>query len=206
MIWTSQKIMAAIAQQQTDNGSEVLHANLVKLTGLTGKQVATACALLEKNGYLTRKRYADDSVKPGHYLLTSQGKNALADGTSLTSGPKSPHGKSRRKAGTLRERAWNLLRIKRQVSVPELIATLLDADSPVARVKSATNNLQKYFQQLKMAGYLAELRRDQPTSRTSNGAKRYLLIRNSGPLPPVTKENMRKVFDQNQQVHYDITK
>jgi hypothetical protein len=71
-------------------------------------------------------------------------------------------------------------------------------------VKGAKSNLQKYLQHLKRAGYLAEVKRAAPTSLTSNGEKRYLLIRNTGPLAPILKITKAQVFDQNQQVHYDI--
>jgi hypothetical protein len=111
MTWTSNIILRAIAELPVcEQDAKVLHFDLVATTGLSGKQVTNACATLEKHGYLVREHYADGSVKPGHYLLTNLGFNALGGG--LTSGPKTPHSKPRTRAGSLRERTWRLLRIK----------------------------------------------------------------------------------------------
>lgn len=210
MTWTSTTILGVIAKLPViEVGMAILHSDLVNACELTTKQVCTACTTLEKHGYLLRQKYADGSVKPGHYQLTELGVNAIAGGMKsmrLTSGPKAPHGTPRSNAGTLRERVWRLLRIKdgaTAMSVTDLLSTLIDADGNV-NINGAKNNVQKYLQQLKRAGYLAEVRRAAPTSLTSNGEKRYLLIRNTGPLAPILKVSKSLVFDQNQQVNYDI--
>lgn len=208
MIWAKNEMMAAIARMRAaGGGDQVLNAELMKLTGRSGRQVANACYQLEKQGYLTHQHYADDSVKPGHYLLTELGKNLIAGGIDqarLKSGPRAPCPNRAGKSGTLRERAWRLLRIKEKepVSINYLLSVLLDAEgTEQGEVQSAAINLQRYLSHLKRADYLAEVR---PLPGTRQRDKRYLLIRNTGPLPPVLKIAAAQVFDQNQQVHYDI--
>lgn len=200
MAWTSQTVMAAIKALACPQGC-VKHADIVAHTQLTGRQVASACALLEKHGYLARQKYSDDSVKPGCYTLTALGQGAL-DGAQLTSGPKGPTGKSRARVDSLRDRAWRLLRIRRKGSAPELVGSLLDAGSDAAAFQRAQNNLHKYLRELLRAGYLAEMRREAPKSPTSNGAKRYLLARDTGPLPPIPQPLIKRVYDQNEKKHY----
>jgi len=202
-VWTSQRVMAAVKALVCPKGC-VKHAAIVKHTGMTSRQVAAACAKLVEHGYLKREEYADCSVKPGCYRLTSTGLAALDEGTKLTSGPKGPTGPKAR-PDSLRERAWRLLRIRRKASAPELVALLLDASEGDQAVSRAQNNLHKYLRALLRAGYLAEMRREAPQSPTSNGVKRFLLIRDTGPLSPLL-QSQDKVFDQNEGKPYDVVR
>ncbi len=199
--WTSQTVMDAIKVGLTQSDCLcVKHAAIVKATGLTGRQVADACAKLEKHGYLQRELYSDDTVKPGCYKLTELGLRAL-DAARLTSGPKQAHGKPRACPDSLRDRAWRTLRIRMKASVPELVGLLLDANVDGDAFTRAQNNLHKYIRALLQAGYLTEMRRESPTSPTSNGVKRYMLTRDTGPLPPLSSP--KRVYDQNEKKHYD---
>lgn len=202
-IWIGQTVMEAVRKLVCPRGC-VKHAAIVKHTGLTSKQVANACAKLVEHGYLKRETYSDDSVKPGCYHLTTLGQVALEEGARLTSGPKGPTGKPKTRANGLRDRAWRVLRIRRKASVPELVGLLLDADKGDMAVQRAQNNLNKYLLQLARAGYLVEMRREAPQSPTSNGAKRFLLVRDTGSLPPIPQPKIGKVFDQNEGKQYDV--
>lgn len=202
-VWTSQTVMAAVKALVCPKGC-VKHAAIVKHTGLTAKQVVNACAKLVEHGFLKREAYADNSVKPGCYHITALGLAALDEGTRLASGPKGPTGKPKPRPDGLRDRAWRLLRIRRKASVPELVGLLLDADGDDDAVVRAQNNLSKYLRQLVFAGYLIEMRREAPQSPTSNGAKRFLLVRDTGPLPPIPQPQFKKVFDQNEGKQYDV--
>lgn len=205
MTWTSQKVMEAVKALVCPQRC-VKHAEIVKRTGMTGRQVAAACAKLVTHGYLERQHYSDNTVKPGCYRLTALGQAALEEGAKLTSGPKAPTGKPKVVADTLRDRAWRAMRIRRKVSVPELLGVLLDAGTAEADIRRAQNNLQKYLRYLASAGYLTEMRREAPQSPTSNGAKRFLLLRDTGPLPPLPQVAAGKVFDQNEGKQYDIVR
>jgi len=204
MTWTSQAVMEAVKALVCPKGC-VKHAAIVKHTGLKARQVADACAKLVSHGYLERQLYADDTVKPGCYRLTALGQAALEEGAKLISGPKAPTGKPKVVVNSLRDRAWRVLRIRRKASVPELLGVLLDAGTEEGDIRRAQNNLQKYLRFLCRAGYLSEMRhREAPQSSTSNGAKRYLLLRDTGPLPPVPQVASGTVFDQNEGKQYDI--
>lgn len=205
VVWTSQTVMQAIKELACPKGC-VKHAAIVRHTGLTGRQVAAACAKLEAHQFLTRETYSDSTVKPGCYHLTDAGRAALEEGSRLTSGPKEAHGKPRIQPNSLRERAWRTLRIRRKASVPELVSLLLDAGSSDTEIRRATNGLQKYLRFLLKAGYVAEMRREAPQSLTSNGAKRFFLTNDTGPLPPVPQISINKVYDQNTGKQHDISK
>jgi hypothetical protein len=199
--WISQAVMAAIKELVCPKGC-VKHSAIVKHSGLKSRQVADACSLLTKHGYIKRDVYTDDTVKPGCYRLTALGQAALDEGAKLTSGPKGPNGKARPRPDGLRDRAWRLLRIRRKASVPEIVGLLLDAGTNAIDIDRAENNLSKYFRQLMRAGYLSEMRREAPTSPTSNGVKRFLLIRDTGLLPPIPQTSQKRVWDQNEEQHY----
>lgn len=202
-VWVSQTVLEAVKSVVCPSGC-VKHAAIVKHTGLTARQVANACAKLVEHGYLKRDTYADCSVKPGCYKITKIGTAALEEGKKVTSGPKGPTGKPKPRPDGLRDRAWRVLRIRRKASVPELVGLLLNADSPEDQIKRAHDNLSKYLRQLLLAGYLTEMRREAPTTLTSNGAKRFLLVRDTGPLPPIPQIAAKTVFDQNEGKQYDV--
>lgn len=205
MTWTSQTVMDAVKALVCPKGC-VKHAAIVKHTGMTNKQVTDACIKLVEHGYMERETYADCTVKPGCFRLTKLGLAALEEGAKLTSGPKGPTGKPKIRLGGLRDRAWRALRIRRKASAPELVSVLMDAGSDDMAIKRAQNNLQKYLAMLTRAGYLSEMRREAPQSLTSNGAKRFLLVRDTGPLPPIPQVTLGKVFDQNEGKQYDIAR
>lgn len=202
MIWTSQTVMDAVRALTCPLGC-VKHDAIVAHTKLTGRQVAAACTKLVEHGYMAREVYSNNTVKPGCYTLTALGRVALEEGARLTSGPKGPTGKPKVFNDTVRDRAWRVLRIRRKTSAPELIGLLLDAGCDDAAVQRMKNNLNKYLRYLHLAGYVTEMRREAPQSPTSNGAKRFLLVRDTGPLPPIPQPHQKKVFDQNEEKQYD---
>lgn len=203
VLWVSQAVMDAVQELACPKGC-VKHTAIVKHTRLKSRQVADACAKLAEHGYLKREVYSDDTVKPGCYHLTTLGRTALAEGRKFASGPKGPTGKVRTRPDGLRDRAWRLLRIRRKASVPEIVGLLLDAGSDSDDIKRAENNLSKYLRPLVRAGYLTEMRREAPQSTTSNGAKRYFLVRDTGLLPPIPQFDKTKktVYDQNEEKFY----
>ncbi|MGO4380346.1 hypothetical protein [Pseudoduganella sp. RAF53_2] len=201
-VWTSQTVMEAVKVLACPRGC-VKHAAIMRHTKLTSRQVAAACAKLVEHGYLKREEYADNTVKPGCYHLTSLGRLAQEEGARLTSGPKGPTGIPKIRTNSLRDRAWRLLRIRRKASIPELVSVLLDAGSSQADIDRAENNLAKYIRPLVRAGYLTELRREAPQSLTSNGAKRFLLVRDTGEIAPIPQPAQKTVYDPNEEKQYD---
>lgn len=201
-VWTSQAVMAAL-HRLVDATDLVELDGITRESALDRKQVANACDKLVAHGYLARQTYADGRVKPGKYRLTAEGRIALEAGANLKSGPKGPSGKARNTAGSLREKVWRLLRIRQKASVPEVVALLCDGDATAKEIECTTNNVQKYLRALRATGYLADMRREPGSKPTSNGFKRYLLVRDTGPLAP-TRRGKDRVYDPNEEREYGV--
>lgn len=153
---------------------------------LTHRQVSDAAAKLFKRDYLERKAV-------GCYQLTDAGEAAAITGEIITSGPRGPIEKTRFKRNTFRHRAWIAMRIRRRFTVPDLIA-----DASKVSDGNPADNLQRYLRGLKKVGYVAELpNREEGTAITSNGFKRWMLLRDTGPKAPVILKEPRGIHDFN---------
>jgi hypothetical protein len=109
-------------------------------------------------------------------------------------GPKGPHGKPRVVQGTLRQVAWRAMQIKGKFSLGDLVRNALPEGSTA---KDPRNNLGRYVKALCAVGVLVEMkRRMAPTSLTSNGEKRWLLVRDLGRKAPVMRTR-GVVYDPN---------
>lgn len=101
-------------------------------------------------------------------------------------GPKCPHGKPHVVRGTLRQTAWRAMQIKEKFSLSDLVRYSLPEGSAA---KDPRNNLGRYVKALTDAGILVELkRRLAPTSPTSNGEKRWMLVKDLGRHAPVMRD------------------
>ena len=200
IIWTQQAVMSAL-HKLVDATDKISLADVARESSLDNLQVANACDKLVSHGYLARQLYADGKIKPGRYTLTHEGRIALEAGAKLKSGPKGPHGKPRNTAGSLRDKVWRLLRIRQKASVQEIVGLLCDGDTPVGQMESVTNNVQKYLRALRLTGYLADMRREPGDKPGSNGHKRYLLVRDTGPTAP-TRRAHNRVYDHNEGREY----
>ncbi len=196
--WTSQAVLDALKEIE---GDVVVLAELVTATGLTARQTADACTTLVAHEILKRVCYANGNVKPGQFEISEAGRLAIANGVTLTSGPREAHGKPRVTSGTTRERIWRLLRIRKRLSVPETVALLSDAGDDTTRL---TATVQKYLRVLRRAGYLADMRREPGTALTSNGFKRYILVRDSGPAAPTLRRGRNSMYDPNDGVEHEL--
>lgn len=155
--------------------------------GLTNRQVSNAAAgLIEKN-LLER-------VEAGCFQLTVQGRNAAQSGVQITSGPNGPLQSVRKpEALTLRQRAWNAIRIQRRFTVPDLLTAAAMGDE-----KSAANNLQRWLGYLCRARIVRRLPRRQPgTAPTSPGYVQYTLVNDLGHIAPTYRAKSRAIFDHN---------
>jgi len=102
-------------------------------------------------------------------------------------GPKGPHGKPHVARGTLREKAWRAMQIKGKFTLSDLIRIAVgEADADAA--KDPRSNIGRYVKALTAAGVLIEMpRRAAPASLTSNGEKRWMLVRDLGRLAPIAR-------------------
>lgn len=130
-------------------------------------------------------------VTPGEYAATEAGRLFLSEGRRVTSGQASA--RPRQKTRGLRQRAWWVMRARTVVTVPDLLSTLADGTE-----KNAGKNLGRYLAALAATGFIAELDTRAPgVAPTSNGYKRYKLLRNNGRQAPVVRQRQRAVFDPN---------
>ncbi|MDX5595296.1 helix-turn-helix domain-containing protein [Pseudovibrio sp. SPO723] len=136
-----------------------------------------------------------ERVEAGCYRLTDAGKQAVRNGVQLTSGPIKPDRGKRRKPqrNTLRQRAWNIMRMGDAFTVPDLMMVVQTGGE-----KTAANNLHRYIRALTKHGYLLEMpRRMAGTKVTSNGYKRWKLLNDTGPIAPVLRPGSNVMFDHN---------
>ncbi len=148
--------------------------------------------LLEALGRLMQRKLVE-RVKPmrqanferiePHYRLTPGGRDFVAAGKRVTSGPNGPlAGVRDRGQQTFRARLWRALRIARKATIPELIE--------IARDKTDTEavpaNAFVYLKYLARAGVVAKLpTRERGHAITSPGFTRWALLRDLGPLAPI---------------------
>jgi len=135
-----------------------------------------------------------ERVELGCYQLTEEGKRAVASGEMITSGPYRPdRGRSRKPRDSMRQRAWQAMRMSGAFTIGDIaIAAASSKDY------SPERNLQKYFRALRAAGYLIELPiRARGTALTSNGFKRFRLMKDTGPIAPVFRQAQKSIFDHN---------
>jgi hypothetical protein len=96
--------------------------------------------------------------------------------------------------GTLRQKAWRAMQIKVKFTLSDLVRSAVPVGSAA---KDPRNNIGRYVNALTAAGILMEMkRRTSPASPTSNGEKRWVLVRDLGRLPPVAREK-GGVYDPN---------
>ncbi|MFK5979740.1 MAG: hypothetical protein QM488_12730 [Rhizobiaceae bacterium] len=130
----------------------------------------------------------------GCYLATDNGRQYVASGKTIKSGPKKAHtGQRRRVSGTMTTRLWKALRAQKKGTTKELVAlakTIKDG-SPEA---SAARILAIWFK----AGFITKLaKRREGTSPTSNGYTVWYLIRDNGPQAPAFDAHQKRVSDLN---------
>lgn len=144
------------------------------------------------NGLITRG--LAERVERGCYQLTKDGEWSFLDQEVLTSGPNGAHSRRVRtiRRQTLRQRAWNVMRLGKAFTIPELVtATSTGERDPVSA-------LQRYCKQLERSGYLVRLPRRERGSRPgSNGYLRWRLLDDTGPEAPIFKAKKQVMFDGN---------
>lgn len=172
--------------QRLSTGTCLTIDELAAELDLTRRQVSRAAAVLIRRDYLRRAAI-------GCYCLTDAGMAAVAAREVITSGPMGPRDKVPEIRNTLRQRAWWAMRIRGQFTVPDLIG-----DAATAADANPADNLQRYLRALHAAGYVAPHPRRAPgTAMTSNGFKRWVLVRNTGPRAPAILSKVRAVHDFN---------
>ena len=159
-------------------------------TGIRRNKVSDYCCRLRTAGLVTRPR-------TGCYKLTEAGIEARDAGKAVTSGPNGPHtGRRKPVQGTMRQKIWTALRIKRKATVPDLLAIMGFSDPG-----KAANNVHQYLRRLRLGGYVTITPVKEPgTHPYSPGFNRYFLVKDTGPEAPVYSHKKGKeehLFDPN---------
>lgn len=163
-------------------------AQIARELGLEHRQVAFAAAELVEKGYLQRR-------KRGCFELSTLGRSAKQNGVSITKGRAcaAPRCSGVPNQNTLRQRAWNVMRMAQKFSVPDLLTV-----ATTGTEKSAASNLQRYCRALCRAGVLVQLRQKQPGDAPSSpGSFRFMLVNNLGPLAPSYRRERHALWDYN---------
>jgi len=146
---------------------------LAEMTGLSHKLSACAAGRLIVRGLAVRR-------ERGCFEATEEGRRVATSGEALTSGPRGLLTAPRKAARGLRARVWAAIRIQRKFTLADLLRAAARGTE-----KDADGNIGRFLRALAAAGYIAETRRAKSTSPTSNGEKRYALIKDPGPIAPV---------------------
>lgn len=155
--------------------------------GWSHRQVTNAASALIRKGLAER-------VEAGCFQLTPQGAEAVMAGMEITSGPNGPHESTQKPLpNTLRQRAWNVMRIQRSFTIHDLLVAATQGQE-----KDAINNLQRYCRLLAKAGVLRLMkRRVAGTKPTSNGYQKYQLLKNLGEFAPTVRPKTGVLHDHN---------
>lgn len=141
-----------------------------------------------------RRRGLVERLDTGLYKLTKAGEETRAEGVQLKSGPKKPHGFVARQPAPFREALWKVLRMEEASTIPEMLALIPDNALGTNPVKSA----HEYLRRLTAAGYVSRMKWREPgTAVTSNGFKRYRLIKDTGPKVPFWSPKHDSLIDPN---------
>lgn len=153
---------------------------------LNRRQVSDAASCLLRRDYLMR-------MALGCYQLTEAGLSAAENGEVITSGPRGARNAPLVVRNTLRERAWCSMRLRRCFTVPDLVS-----DAATEADGRPEDNIHRYLRGLRRAGFIKALpRRAAGTAMTSNGFKRWLLTRDTGPRAPIILSKVDAVHDPN---------
>ncbi|MCA1492727.1 hypothetical protein I6F11_17540 [Ensifer sp. NBAIM29] len=175
-----------ILQHLADGSCQTIDALAANLP-LDRGQISDGAAKLVLRGYLER-------IEVGCYQLTPAGREAAERGEVIKSGPWRADTVKVRNAvrNTFRQRVWTAMRMSGAFTISDLvIAAAAGDDDP-------DDNASRYIRRLKAAGYVVELpTRQKGTRLTSNGFKRYRLLKDTGPQAPVYRPKTQTLHDYN---------
>jgi hypothetical protein len=183
-MWKSEALLTAIFKAAPRDC--ITEARLAELTGWDARAIENCCLKLRKHGLLVK-------TERGCHKLTRAGRAAIAQGKTLRTGPQGPRNGRVVQKGSLRARAWAAMRIKRRFSIADLAMLAVKGGE-----RDVESNLQRYLKALALCGYVRQLpTRERGIAPTSNGFARWLLLVDTGPLPPVWRASRGKLYDPN---------
>lgn len=163
--------MEAVRQILTllDGKGALLTRQIAGETGYRIERVRGLCRCLAAHGLVHSEE--------GMHFITKEGRARLIGGFL----PCQRQGRIRRD-GSLRQKAWALMRMRDSFTVDDILSSLCTGDE-----KGAEENMRKFCRMLFEVGYLGRTRR--------SGA--YFLKVNTGPLAPAFNNVLRHITDRN---------
>jgi IclR helix-turn-helix domain len=177
----AQELLQALAGEPAPVSVYALRTGL----GMAKDNAHRAIHVLVRRGLVTQAHY-------GRYRITDEGRAWLVTGRLVNRGrhPRSPQAV---RSGTLRERFWRAMRMMRRFTVADLAQM---AAGPEGR--DPRSGAKHYVKALERAGFLRRL----PGPR--NRAGTWMLVRNSGPRPPVLNKRETALHDPNTGESYEL--
>lgn len=164
-------------------GGPLTRAEVKERLGFDWRQTTNSARALMRRGYLT-------VLEGGSYQLSDAGREAAGRGEAVSGGR---HVAVKSVRDTFRERAWRAMRVRKVFTIGEVVADAVSEAEGQPR-----DNAARYINRLKQAGYIKEAPRRVPgTAIGSNGFKRFVLVRNTGPRAPVYREALASIHDPN---------
>lgn len=175
MAWRGLEILRLLEAGPKSTG------DLAAALGIGKASARDACRRLAGRGLLM--------TVEGLHGTTDAGSQALAGGQEVVSGP-GKGGCAERYAGSMRARAWRALRIRRKVSLDDLLPLVLAAGATKGDEARTRSDLVRYLAALTASGHLVPLPR-------RGGPARWLLSRDTGPCSPAWNRAQGTVTDTN---------
>lgn len=187
MTWVTQQVLASLAVN-----ADLASSGIARASGVKGRSLENSLLKLSRLGFLV--------LEDGRYNLTKEGRAFVEAGKPLTSGPRGPQPGKRYFKGTLRERVWRAIRIKKKFSALEIIPLAARGQE-----RDAESNVGKYLRVLARAGFLTTMKtRERGPAPTSPGFLRYLLVRDTGPQAPRWIPRRGCVYDPNTEEEHKL--
>lgn len=182
-------LQAAFCLQKPRRGVSI--EQLAEGTGYSNAHVSAAVQRLLALGWMTRPvRRNGEPVARGRVLVTGAGAAALATGQAAQQGGPARGAVARRGASQRDERVWRAMRVLGKFTVADLVQQIGDADAGAADAARLVYAVTRVVRGLAAAGYLTPLRKQRHHQR-------YLLVDDTGPLPPRVSDARRVVIDPN---------
>lgn len=146
---------------------------------------------MERSGFVRRVKVEPGKAKQGmcSYAATPEGmaaaKAAYDSWKHAALSAAGAKASRPRQAAAFAARLWSLLRMRKSITPPEAAATLVDAGDNVA---TATGTASQYLRSWS-AGHPEAIQISK--QRGARGALRYVLVKDLGPVPPVTTKKAR---------------
>jgi hypothetical protein len=189
--WVTASALKALAAQRKRAGEEFTAGELALWTRseLTPDQRVHASTRLCGLGFVRHHAEIILGERVDVYTITDDGAAAIqaaAQGEVRKSGPKDTRAPNPVRPDDLSSRLWTLLRMRKVLDTDAAARTLCDAGDDFERMRATVGKTLRRWEMAVPDAVQASQRRVPVAgqSKMSNGAKRYVLVKDLGPTPP----------------------